>query len=152
MNFTDISLVAAIAIVYNIFVHHVASIASKDMQYDDKYNQTVVIVVVFGGLGILLSKIMEKENEKKKGKSEYNYIINGLYYGGILLMLTAIFVNWGSMVDEMQLFLIGAVLVGLVWYSYGKGKTVQEKKDVDGKINEKIIDELADEVPVVKGK
>ena len=45
-------------------------------------------------------------------------ISNGLYYGGILLLITALIGNWDSIVEETKMFITAGVLICLIWYGY----------------------------------
>lgn len=138
MGFIDIVLYTGIALVYNLFVHFLATISYSDLQYDEKHQNTLIMLVLFGGIGILVAKIMDDKNKKYKNK----YVSTGLYYGGILLLLTALFASWDSIGEEMKLFLVGAILVLLIWYGYKRETAIETKKAEDAKINEEVINEM----------
>lgn len=138
MGLFDIILYVSIAIMYNLFVHTLASISYKDSQYDEKHQNTIVMLILFGGIGILVSKIMDDKNKKYKN----SFVSKGLYYGGILLILTALFANWESIVEEMKLFIVGGVFGCLIWYGYQRETSINEKIEEDRKINEEILSEL----------
>lgn len=118
MSITDIIIYVSIAIVYNLFVHNFASSSYKDCQYEEKHQNTIIMIVLFGAIGIIVAKIMEKnlKNNKKKTSN----IANGLYYGGILLLLTALIANWDSVVEETKMFIAAGILGCLIWYGYQK--------------------------------
>lgn len=141
MGFVDITIYVSIAIMYNLFVHNLASISYKDLQYEEKHQNTVVMLVLFGGIAILVSKIMDDKNKKFKN----SFVSKGLYYGGILLLITAIFANWESIAEEMKLFVVAAILGWLIWYSHRREVNIIKKKEEDGKINEEILNELVKE-------
>jgi hypothetical protein len=137
MGLLDITLYVGIALMYNLLVHNLASISYKDLQYEDKQKNTIIMLILFGGLGILIAKLL---NEKF---TQYNnlYVSNGLFYGGILLILTALFASWDTIAQEMKFILIIAIFAGLIWYGYRREET---QKETDGKINEEIITKLVD--------
>ena len=141
MGIVDIVLYVSIAIMYNFFVHTLASISYKDLQYEEKHQNTVVMLVLFGGIGILISKIIDDKNKKYKN----SFVSKGLYYGGILLILTSLFANWESIAEESKLFVVAGALGCLIWYGYHRETTIEKKKEEDGKINEEIISKLVDE-------
>ena len=119
MVITDIIIYVSIAIVYNLFVHNFASSSYKNCQYDEKHQNTIIMIVLFGAIGIIVAKMMEKNNKNKKKQSN---IAKGLYYGGILLLLTALIANWDSVVEETRMFIAAGVLGCLIWYGYQKEK------------------------------
>ena len=140
-GFVDIIIYVSIAIIYNFFVHNLASISYKDLQYEEKHQNTIVMLVLFGGIGILISKIMDDKNKKYKN----SVVSKGLYYGGILLILTSLFANWDSIAQELKLFGVAGVLGCLVWYGYNRETTENKKKEEDRKINEEILSELVND-------
>lgn len=115
MAIIDIIIYVSIALAYNLFVHNLACTAYKDYQYDDKHQNTIIMIVLFGAIGIIVGKMMEK-NVKKKNKQ--SNVAKGLYYGGILLLITAFVANWDAIVEENKMFFAGAVLACLIWYGY----------------------------------
>lgn len=138
MGFLDITLYVGIAIMYNLFVHNLASITYKDLQYEDKQKNTIIMLILFGGFGILIAKMITEKF------TQYNnlYVSNGLFYGGVLLILTALFANWDTIAQEMRFIMITGIFAGLVWYGYRREENIVKKKEEDGKVNEDIIDKL----------
>lgn len=121
MSITDIIIYVSIAIVYNLFVHNFASSSYKDYQYEEKHQNTIIMIVLFGAIGIIVAKIMEKNlKNNKNNKRKTSNISNGLYYGGIFLLLTALIANWDSVVEETKMFIAAGVLGCLIWYGYQK--------------------------------
>jgi len=113
MKVFDIIIYASIAIMYNLFVHNLASITYQDLQYEDKHNNTIIMLVIFGIMGIVISKII---GDKKKYDNKY--VKNGLYYGGILLILAALITNWTEIGSELKLVGMALGLGLLIWYGY----------------------------------
>jgi len=116
MHIIDIILCIGIIIMYNLFVHNLASLSYKDLQYDEKHQNTIIMLILFGGIGIILSRMINNKFKKKK------YLINGLYYGSILLIITALFANWEIIAEEMKLIFIVAVLGFIIWYGNEREK------------------------------
>jgi Ca2+/Na+ antiporter len=155
MGLIDITLYLSIAIIYNLFVHNLASMSYKDLQYEDKQDKTIVMLIIFGIIGIAFSKLVIDKNNKYKN----SIVSQGLYFGGILLILTAIFTNWQSLTEELKLLLISVVFGLIVWYSYNytqssekqNKKRIIQKRKVNEKakeeiINDQIIDHILDEM------
>lgn len=141
MGFVDTILYISIGIIYNLFVHNLASLSYKDLQYEEKHQNTIVMIILFGGIGILVSKIMNDKYKKYKN----SFVSKGLYYGGIILIFTALFANWETIAEEMKLLFFAGALALLVWYGYKRENTidkVKKKKDEDAKINEEVISEI----------
>lgn len=109
----DILIYACIAIMYNLLIHNLASVAYEDLQYDDKDTNTIIMLIIFGFGAIIVSKII---NNKKKYNNKY--VRNGLYYGGILLLVTSLFTNWTDVGNEMKLAVMSLCFGGLIWYGY----------------------------------
>ena len=116
MGFLDIILYSGIAIAYNLFVHNLASMTYEDLQYDEKQEGTLVLLVIFGIMGIAISKLFIEKKKKYKN----SVVSKGLFYGGILLILTAIFSNWENMAEQIKFFIISIIFVYLIWYGYKK--------------------------------
>ncbi len=136
MKIVDIILYVSIALMYNIIVHNIASVAYKDQQYEEKHTNTIIMLILFGGIGIIISKLLTT-----KFPSYDNVYLNyGLYYGGILLILTAVFSNWNKITEEMKFIVLGLLFGVLIWFGYKKDS--KEKKEKATKINEKVISEL----------
>jgi len=140
MGIIDTIIYISIAIMYNLFVHNLASISYKDSQYEEKHQNTIIMLILFGGIGILISKMIDNKNKKNN-----SLVSKGLYYGSILLLLTALVANWESIMEEMKLFIIGGVFGCLLWYGYNRENDLNEKMEKDKQINEKILNELVNE-------
>lgn len=134
MSLVDVITYVSIALMYNLFAHSLASITYKDLQFEAKYENTVAMLVLLGGIGIMMSKIISDKLYKK------SVVSKGLFYGGILLLLTVLMANWQTIAEEMKLFMIAGLLAILIWYGYNR-----EKKELDGDMNEKILDDLVDD-------
>lgn len=141
MGFFDTALIISIALMYNLLIHNLAAVSYKNEQYEVKLQNTIVMLILFGGLGILVAKILRERNPDL----EESFVGKGLYYGGILLILTSIFANWENISEELKLLGIAGILGGLIWYGYNKDKTTIRKKKIEAKINEEILDELVPE-------
>jgi len=132
MGLLNITVSTSIAILYNIFVHHMTSIMLKDATYEEKVNKSVVFILIAGIMGVVMSNLLF-EDDTKKGAS---VISNGLWLGGILLIISAIFVNWQSLSDDIKLVMIGVTFVALIYYS----KRSLEREDEYENVTE--LDEL----------
>lgn len=146
MGFMDIILSGGIAIMFNLFVHNLASMTYRDLQYDEKNYNTIIMIILFGGFGILIAKLL---HEKYK-QYDNPYVTNGLFYGGIILIFTSLFANWDMIAQEMRFILVTAIFSVLVWYGYKRNTAIEEKKEEEGKLNEAVITKLINEEPKEK--
>lgn len=123
---------------YNVLVHNIASLSYKDYQYKEKHTNSLIMLILFGGIGILISKIINERNKDLKN----SYVSTGLYWGGILLLLTAIIASWDDLAEEIKLIGIAGIFGLLIWYGYSRDTKNIKKKEAEGKINEEILNEL----------
>jgi H+/Cl- antiporter ClcA len=113
MTTFDIFIYVCIALLYNLFVHNLASITYEELQYDDKHDNTIIMLVIFGIAGIFVARCI---NNNKKYNNKY--ASTGLYYGGILLLVTALLNNWSDIGNEMRVVGFSMLLGLLIWYTY----------------------------------
>lgn len=102
----------SIIIMYNFFIHHLASTMYRNLSYNKKHSKGIVLLILSGVIGIVLAKIVLKNGNKVINK--------GLFYGGCLLILSGILINWSSTTDELKLMLTGGLLIGLIWFAHNK--------------------------------
>lgn len=103
-----------IAIFYNIFIHHLASMVYKDLPFEEKFRKTTVFLFLAGILAIIISKCFLDENKKYSN----SLVSKGLSLGGFILIATVIFVNWEHMTDIFRLALSGFFFFGIIWLAY----------------------------------
>lgn len=103
----EIALTLAVLITYNLFAHTLASVTYKDLQYEEKNQSTVIMLLIIGIIGIVVSKFISNK-----------VVSNGIFYGSIILLLTAIVANWENIASEARLFIMGGLFILIVWYSY----------------------------------
>ena len=53
MGFFDTALIISIALMYNLLVNSIASASYKELQFNEKNLNTSVLLILFGGIGIL---------------------------------------------------------------------------------------------------
>lgn len=133
----DIILQVSIAIVYNLFVHNLASISFKDEQFEEKQHNTTIMLIIFGIFAIVASKLIFEDYFQSQ------IISTGFFYGGILLIITAIFANWNNITTQFKLIIVGIALGLLIWYSYKKETSSKQTPDIT--TNEQIINETIKE-------
>ena len=116
-----------IAILQNVFVHHIASISFKNLPYTEKQDKITSMLFILGILSITIGKLVI--GDKK-------LVSNGLTLGGILLLLTILLINWRYLSDKVKLVIFGSCFISILWYAYKKNKT--------SKSNKKNSEEVAD--------
>lgn len=114
MRTFQLFILVSIAIMYNLLVHSMASMMYRDFPYIDKHNNTLLFIIIAGIIGIATSKLLFSDNKKYKN----SILSKGMFYGGIILIATAIIANWEDATDEIKIGSIGSGLLFLIWLSY----------------------------------
>lgn len=99
---------------YNIFLHNAANIIYKDLPFDEKQSKIILFLIVCGILGIILSEYLLA----KKRFFENETVMSGFWYGGIILTVSTIGLNWNIMSDDMKLYLMGIIFICIIIYTY----------------------------------
>lgn len=118
MNIIDTASFLTIAILYNIFIHQIVTSVYKTYSYEEKFDYGIAFIFLAGFVGIIMSKILLKENE------EYKTSITsmGLLTGGIMLVITSVLINWENISDDIRLLIVSIIFLGLFYYFYNKKK------------------------------
>ena len=103
----DTALTLAVLITYNLFAHTLASVTYKDLQYEAKNQSTITMLLIIGIIGMVVAKFISNK-----------IISNGIFYGSILLILTAIMANWQNIASDARLFLMTGLFGFILWYAY----------------------------------
>jgi uncharacterized membrane protein len=125
MNVIDFISFFLIAISYNIFIHQVITTLFRSYSYEDRIEYGITFIFLAGFIGIVLSKIMLKPGEKFME----SVTSLGLLIGGLMLILTAVIVNWDNMSDDVRLFFATVVFCGLLYYFYKKNRNSSSNKN-----------------------
>ncbi|ARF10543.1 hypothetical protein Hokovirus_2_70 [Hokovirus HKV1] len=112
-SYVDYSLYFIIPILYNVFVHVIASVVNQNLPYKDKHSNSLLIMYIFGILGIIVYKM-------KYGKMDelMNICLYGIGIGGLLLIITAILIDWHNLNDITQVILISVIFIAIFYYYY----------------------------------
>lgn len=116
MNYTDFLSSFLIAVTYNIFIHQMISTGFQSYSYEHRMEYGMTVIFMAGIVGVVLAKVLLKKNEKLSD----SIISMGFMIGGILLLLTAVMVNWDNISDDIRLFITGLLFCGVVYYFYKK--------------------------------
>lgn len=104
-----------IGLLYNMFFHQFANLYYKDQNFENRYNNTIVMLSFVGVLGIVIGKLYL-----------YKYfndtMTNGIFLGGILLLISVIINTWKHMEGVTKLILIAALLAITIKYSHTNKK------------------------------
>ena len=114
MSLLDKAVYIGIAVFYNLFVHHLINSFYKDLPFDEKFNKSTTFIFMAGIFGIVLSKILLKEGHQYTT----SVMSMGFGIGGCLLMLTAIFVNWENLSDDIKLCISAFLFTSTKSYLY----------------------------------
>lgn len=126
MSILDITVYSAIAISYNLFIHHLATILYKDLPFEERFDSSIMFIFIMGIVGLVIARIIINPDMRL---SE-SVLSMGFGIGGLLLVLTAIVVSWEKMSDDLRLIISTGIFVGLVWvfYNYYERKDQKIKK------------------------
>lgn len=117
MNLFDKSVYITIAICYNLFIHHIVNIMYKDLPFDEKFDKSISFIFIAGILAIVFSKLIQKDSFTE------SVLCMGFFIGGLLLIITALWVNWDNLSDEMRMILSISVFGTILWYAYKYDKS-----------------------------
>lgn len=121
MNLFDKGVYIVIAICYNLFIHHVTNVMYKDLPFDEKFDKSVIFLFVAGIFAIVVSKLIQKDSFSE------SVLCMGFFVGGILLILTSMWVNWDHMNDDMRIIISIIIFSGILWYAYKYDSTRGQK-------------------------
>jgi hypothetical protein len=136
--FKDILISIPFGIILNIFVHQMANTMNNDLQYNDKFQRSLIIIFVSGIISLLIGNTIFKTNKSIKN-SVMQY---GLTIGGLLMIVYTTISNWDNMDDTTKLIIFGLLLGGIIFYIY-KWYNKSDKKEKK-KVN-KLIEKLKEE-------
>lgn len=110
----NIIVYSSIAVLFNIFAHNLTSRLYENLGYQEKYQKTVTTLFIIGIFGIIMSKLVLKDNQ------QYNksVVSMGLSIGGVLLIITAILANWENIEDDIRIVISGLAFVTLIYIAY----------------------------------
>lgn len=123
MKLLDLTVISSIAILYNLFIHHLVSIMFKDLDYETKINRGKIFLLIAGIAGTVIAKLVLKPTKDNKD----SVVSKGFYYGGLILVITPLFLSWSTTTDDIKLIIVGLSLGGLVWYS---NKVLKERNQI----------------------
>ena len=99
---------------YNIVVHNIVASSIKDVAYEDKINRSVIYLLVAGVFATVVSnKIKKSKDHSNKGL----ILSKGLWYGGLLLLISPLFVVWTGINNDLKQILMMLSLGIIVWWT-----------------------------------
>lgn len=130
--FFEFLLSITIALIYNIFVHCLASSCFIDLKYDEKHNKSLILIILFGIIGLVLAKLFEPSQQNltvssgainsptsvNKQSYKNKIVSNGFLYGGFLLLITAILASWNNIGQKIKVIFFGLLFFAVIWCSY----------------------------------
>ena len=151
MGLLNLTVSTTIAILYNLFIHHLTSILFKNDSYEDKINKSIIMLLISGIGGIVSIKTLFSDDSKSGSSGSPGVVENGMWLGGILLILTSIFVNWSDMGDDIKLIMVFISLVALIYYSKktlenGSNKQIKTSTSTRKLINSDDDNDLIDDI------
>lgn len=136
--FKDIMIAILFAIILNIFVHQLAFVLNSNLQYNEKFQRSLIVILIFGILSLVLGNTIFKSNKKYKNK----VLRYGLNIGGVFMIIFSTVANWDKMDDVTKLIVFALLLFGIIWYVYRwyeYDKNKKQKFDKSEKIEKKRI-------------
>lgn len=113
MTLFDNTISTLIAIIYNMFVHYTISGTTKELPYQDKVTKSTIAILVAGVLSIIFAKKIE-DNDRDITKQ---VLSRGMWYGGLLLIVTPIVAGMSGTTFELQIITLMLALGGIIWLS-----------------------------------
>ena len=111
MHIKEFAIILPIAILYNMFFHKLPNIIFQDLQYSEKYNKTISLLLVSGIAAVVLNRLSIPENYRIRA---------GIGLGGLMLIFSALTNNWKNMQDMVKLSLIIIIFIFITLQSYKK--------------------------------
>ena len=124
-----------VALTLNLVAHMIASNTSKELTYEDKVNRTVMVLATIGLVAVFTAKRIKGSDKQNR---KYLVFAQGLWYGGLLLILTPLLVVWGGVENDMKIVLL-TILMGLI-VCYTKSWTDNQSNTYGGEVTD--LDEL----------
>lgn len=122
-------LIILIIIFYNIFSHKIASNVYANTPPESKDSKIISFLAVYGIFGLIISEIFFSNKTFLYNK----VVLNGLWYGNVVLIYYNTYNNWGIMDDSKKLLVIGLVLIYIILYSYKSTSNENNKKQQKNK-------------------
>lgn len=113
----DYGLYIIIPVIYNLIIHVLASTLTQNMPYKERYSNSLTLIIVAGLLALVIYNMYYDEEE---GTQLENVIYQSLGLGGILLIITAILIDWQQLGDVMQVIIISTAFIMLFYFHYKK--------------------------------
>jgi multisubunit Na+/H+ antiporter MnhB subunit len=115
LNTFDMIIVTAIAIGYNVLAHQIVSVVNKGQDYDTKFDNSIVMLMIMGIVALVISKLFPTKLHTTYTDSAVNV---GFGLAGALLIITAILFDWNNLGDVTQVLVITAIIMTIGYYFY----------------------------------
>lgn len=124
----DIAIAVPLGVIYNVFIHKLTSVILSGMEYEEKYQRSLILIFCAGIVGIIIAQIIfAKKSYYKNRPMRY-----GMIFGSVLLIIYSLITNWEKMNDNTKLILMGIIMMGLIWYCYyGSKDEKKNRKKID---------------------
>lgn len=109
MSTFDKTVSIIIAIIYNVGAHLIASNTSKELDYNDRIGRTVLVLLAAGAVAVFTATRIKKTNKKRKNL----VLAQGLWYAGLMLIVTPLLLIWTGVSNDMKLVLL-MLMLGLL--------------------------------------
>ena len=113
MSTFDNTVAVIVAVIYNIFAHYVVSCTTTNMPHKDKLQKATMALLFIGFVAIFISKKLEDSSRDL----DKQVLSRGLWYGGLLLVLTPIVSTLEDTTLDIQLVALVIILGGIIWLS-----------------------------------
>jgi len=114
LNSFDFGIAFALAICYNMLAHCVTSSLYEGKDYLDKYNYNVTTIMILGIVALVVSKLISN----RIGTYTDSVLSMGMGIAGLLLMMTAVIIDWHNLSEITQVLFMGVVIIGISFYIY----------------------------------
>lgn len=111
---TDLILSIPFGIIYYFFIDKLINVSLDEIGYDNKYQQSLIIIFIIGLIGLILAFTLFKNNPYFKNRT----LQFGLILGNVLLLFYSIISNWNDIDDFTKVIIFSIMLGILIWYYY----------------------------------
>jgi hypothetical protein len=111
--FKDILVAIPVTILYLLFVHRMTELLTENIKAEERIKKHIIISFIIGIVSILIAiYIFGSKHIKNRA------VKIGLIIGALLTIINSLYNNWESLEQDIKLFIVGGLFVGLITLTY----------------------------------